>query len=93
MNRPHKQDFKIGELKVGTNLVQTCHYSTEQDRYIDFLLKGKQPMSVPYQACPICNGTGQINLSGITSACYETCTTCEGNKIIPQYIVPEVLKG
>jgi hypothetical protein len=35
---------------------------------------------VPYQACPICNGIGQLQN-------YSICNVCNGSKIIPMHIV------
>jgi len=43
---------------------------------------------VPYQKCPICNGSGQIwdepnlNYTGSTVG-FKTCDVCHGSKIIP----------
>lgn len=38
---------------------------------------------VPYQRCPICEGSGKIPAEGFTSSIYMTCDTCNGMKIIP----------
>lgn len=35
-----------------------------------------------WQKCPICNGTGKIPQDGFISASYQTCTVCNGFKII-----------
>jgi hypothetical protein len=45
-----------------------------------------QPDYVPYQVCPICNGTGKI-LSHYerTTIDFETCDVCNGAKIIPMH--------
>ena len=37
-----------------------------------------------WQICPICNGTGRVPQDGFTSACYQTCTVCNGYKIISE---------
>lgn len=48
---------------------------------------------VPYQACPICNGKGRIagNTYGNTysTSVFSTCPTCNGQRIIPMYVVKE----
>jgi len=62
---------------------------------INLLAEGiaaRQIKSVPYQRCPICYGTGRISNEGSSSACYDICDVCLGKKIIPEYIVPEVLR-
>ena len=43
--------------------------------------------AVPYQCCPLCNGTGQILADGFTSSVYQTCKVCNGARIIPMHIV------
>ena len=43
--------------------------------------------AVPYQCCPLCNGTGQIVADGFTSSVYQTCKVCNGARIIPMHIV------
>ena len=48
--------------------------------------------TVPYQCCPVCNGTGQVLADGFTSAVYQPCKVCNGAMIIPMYIVAQVLK-
>ena len=48
--------------------------------------------TVPYQCCPVCNGTGQVLADGFTSAVYQPCKVCNGAMIIPMYIVEKVLK-
>lgn len=35
-----------------------------------------------WQKCPICNGTGRVPQDGFTSGSYQTCTVCNGYKII-----------
>lgn len=47
--------------------------------------------TVPYQCCPVCGGTGRV-ITALSFACYETCDTCNGKKIIPQAVLPEILK-
>lgn len=47
--------------------------------------------TVPYQCCPICNGTGNVPAPSYTSGVTITCDTCSGQKIIPHYIVPQTL--
>lgn len=47
--------------------------------------------TVPYQCCPVCNGTGQTIADGFTSSVFQTCKVCNGAMIIPQHIVPQVL--
>lgn len=42
---------------------------------------------VPYQACPICSGSGQVLANGYTSSIYTICSVCNGAKIIPMHIV------
>lgn len=43
---------------------------------------------VPYQRCPICDGTGTVWAGDFTIA-YKTCDVCNGRKIIPMYPLPE----
>lgn len=45
--------------------------------------------TVPYQCCPICNGSGNVPAPSYTSGVTITCDTCSGQKIIPQHIVSE----
>jgi len=42
---------------------------------------------VPYQACPICGGSGQVLAPQFTSGVYIPCSVCNGAKIIPMHIV------
>ena len=45
---------------------------------------------MPFQRCPICNGSGQIPADGFTSSVYQQCPTCNGQRIIPMYqIIPK----
>lgn len=56
--------------------------------------KSKKPseyqvlQTVPYQCCPVCNGTGKTVADGFTSAVYQTCKVCNGAMIIPMHILP-----
>lgn len=34
-----------------------------------------------FQRCPVCDGTG-YRMSAYTSSCTETCSVCQGTKII-----------
>ena len=43
--------------------------------------------AVPYQCCPVCNGTGKTVAYGFTSSVYQTCKVCNGAMIIPMHIV------
>ncbi len=43
--------------------------------------------AVPYQCCPVCNGTGKTVADGFTSCVYQTCKVCNGAMIIPMHIV------
>lgn len=43
--------------------------------------------AVPYQCCPVCNGTGKTVADGFTSSVYQTCKVCNGAMIIPMHIV------
>ena len=47
------------------------------------LFETNQPKAVPYQRCPICDGTGKVPSYGFTSSLYFTCDKCNGQKIIP----------
>jgi len=42
---------------------------------------------IPYQTCPICNGSGQVPAEGFTSVVYDTCPVCNGARIIPMHCV------
>lgn len=44
-------------------------------------------MTVPYQACPVCNGTGKTLADGFTSGVHITCTVCNGAKVIPMHVI------
>lgn len=44
---------------------------------------------VPYQCCPVCNGTGKVIADGFTSAVFQTCRVCNGAMIIPMYVLPD----
>jgi len=48
-----------------------------------------------WQICPICNGTGKIPQDGFTtSASFQTCTVCNGFKIISELTgLPPVTKS
>jgi len=46
--------------------------------------------AVPYQKCPICEGTGYLPMQLIGTAINTPiCDVCQGQKIIPMYIIPE----
>ena len=54
--------------------------------------------AVPYQLCPKCNGQGQVSkppyiagdvLEWSSSSCIFPCDVCNGNKIIPMFIVSQ----
>jgi len=49
--------------------------------------KYKIQKCVPYQKCPVCNGTGKepVNSTAMTIV----CTICHGMKIIPMYMIAE----
>jgi len=42
--------------------------------------------AIPYQCCPVCNGSGQTIADGYTTSVYQTCKVCNGAMIIPMYI-------
>ena len=42
---------------------------------------------VPYQCCPLCNGTGKTVADGFTTSVYNICKVCNGAMIIPMHIV------
>jgi len=44
---------------------------------------------VPYQACPICNGSGEIVADGFTSGIMQACSVCHGEKIIPMCVIKQ----
>lgn len=48
--------------------------------------------TIPYQKCPVCNGSG-VDYSPYspitTSATSSPCTACNGAKMIPEYIIHE----
>jgi len=43
--------------------------------------------AVPYQCCPVCNGSGKTLSDGFTSSIYQICKVCNGAMIIPMHIV------
>lgn len=46
------------------------------------------PPTVPYQRCPVCDGTGSTLAEGCTSGLYQTtCKACDGKMIIAMHIV------
>jgi DnaJ-class molecular chaperone len=57
------------------------------DEYIDHL--EKEVKYVPYQCCPVCNGTGMVTSWYPSISLLETCTVCKGTKIIPMYVLKE----
>lgn len=40
---------------------------------------------VPYQVCPICNGSGIVTLYPPMGIVQQTCDVCNGAKIIPMH--------
>lgn len=44
--------------------------------------------AVPFQTCPVCNGTGKI-FDGFISTVFQTCRVCNGAMIIPMFVVEE----
>lgn len=52
---------------------------------------------VPYQKCPVCNGTGRLFNEFLDpfipnmSLGYEACHVCKGKGIIPMYELPTPL--
>lgn len=58
----------------------------EKDDFIELMAKLHKEDScfVPYQKCPLCDGTGQSLTDGFTSI-YDTCSVCKGIKIIPMF--------
>lgn len=45
-----------------------------------------QPVVIPWQKCPICNGHGYVFNDGISSSITSVCSVCNGRKIIPMGI-------
>ncbi len=43
--------------------------------------------TIPYQCCPVCNGTGKILGDGFTNSIYQTCKVCNGAMIIPMHVL------
>ena len=40
---------------------------------------------IPYQKCPVCEGTCRTLVDGFTSSVYQTCKVCLGKMIIPMH--------
>jgi DnaJ-class molecular chaperone len=53
-----------------------------------FINRKKQFSVVPYQCCPVCNGTGKTFDDVIIDNSYQTCKVCKGSMIIPMHVVP-----
>lgn len=49
-------------------------------------------ITVPYQKCPVCDGTGKTVADGFLRDIYQTCKVCNGERIIPMHIVPKERK-
>ena len=47
---------------------------------------------VPYQGCPLCNGSVFTLINSMTRALYDICSVCNGDKIIPMRVVVRVTK-
>ena len=71
---------------TGTFLIPTPKCTSEMP-------KVKPPAVIikylPYQACPICNGTGIMNPKPWDSIMFPTCDVCHGAKIILMFPIPE----
>ena len=50
--------------------------------------KEEKPQAIPYQACPVCNGSGKVLAEGCISSLYQTCKVCNGAMIIPMALSP-----
>lgn len=59
-----------------------------EDQMTDNPVPVKQVMSVPYQLCPLCLGSGYMPIRETTTY-VNTCHVCSGAKIIPQCVIPE----
>jgi DnaJ-class molecular chaperone len=55
--------------------------------------KNQSPSTVPYQTCPLCNGSGIELPTGLSTATSFPCSVCKGAKVIPQYQQPELPEG
>ena len=38
---------------------------------------------VPYQKCPLCDGSGETIADGFINGVTQTCKVCKGERIIP----------
>ena len=47
---------------------------------------------VPYQVCPLCNGSGRVPSYYSTSS-FDVCGVCNGQRIIPMHFVYTDLKA
>lgn len=49
---------------------------------------------VPYQKCPICDGTGYLPMMFVgTAISTPVCDVCKGMKIIPMHLIPGSLES
>lgn len=48
---------------------------------------GIEDIFVPYQCCPLCNGTGKTIADGFTSSIYQACKVCNGAMVIPMHVL------
>ncbi len=56
---------------------------------IDYFFSKQNPYghTIPFQCCPVCNGTGQTLADGFIANMFQECKVCNGKRIIPMYYV------
>jgi len=57
------------------------------EAFVEYIMKTKIDNDdfIPYQKCPVCEGTGNVLAPGFTSGCTTVCDICHGAKIIPMH--------
>jgi hypothetical protein len=82
---PAKQYNEQCRDEMRDDLYKVIEYA-KQPEIIDWTTSNKATV-VPYQCCPVCNGTGRIMGSSYSGAIFETCDVCNGKKIIPMHVI------
>lgn len=74
---------------ASADIEDMANHIIKLNEHIDYLEERVEKI-VPYQACPICKGMGQILQDQLQPPSYlynlyQVCPTCHGNRIIPMF--------